>query len=124
MKPSCNNYVVITAVPAPKLVSSAGKTPKTKPSKSASVINSKGPFITKTTKKIKLDSSYFTPPPPVKSTPRKKTSSVTSSSGVVRSLSTPSSLTKVQPVYQNCYILNCVIYLLKGCKKNTSNEGT
>lgn len=79
-------------VPVAKL---AGKTPRAKPSKlSASTGSSKGAFVTKTTKKIKLDSSYFTPPPPIKNTPRKKAASVASSSSVIKSLSTPSSLTK------------------------------
>ena len=88
-----NYLIVITAVPVAKL---AGKTPRAKPSKlSASTGSSKGAFVTKTTKKIKLDSSYFTPPPPIKNTPRKKAASVASSSSVIKSLSTPSSLTKV-----------------------------
>ena len=86
-----SDHVTITIVPVAKLTSSTGKTPKTKPSKlSTSAVTHKGTYITKTTKKIKLD-SYLTPPPAVKSTPRKKTSV----GGVIRTLSTPSSLTKV-----------------------------
>ena len=102
-----SDHVTITTAPVAKLTSSAGKTPKTKPSKlSTSATTHKGTYVTKTTKKIKLD-SYFTPPPAVKSTARKKTS-VGSSSGVIRTLSTPSSLTKV--IVLNC--LNMLIMLL------------
>ncbi|XP_065886535.1 microspherule protein 1-like [Dysidea avara] len=80
--------VLTVSKPSP----SAGKTPKSKPSKlTTPVANSKGSLITKSTKKIKLDSSYFTPPT-VKATPRKKTSSISSSA--TKTLSTPGSAVK------------------------------
>lgn len=94
--PEC---VTITTAAAAKLTPSTGKTPKTKPSKlSSSSATPKGTYITKTTKKIKLDSN-FTPPAAAKSTPRKK-ATVGSGSSMIRTLSTPSSLTKVVAVFK------------------------
>jgi len=81
-------YSVVLTVAKP---SSAGKTPKSKPSKLSTPV-SKGNVSSKSTKKIKVDPSYFTPPT-VKATPRKKSSSVGSSA--TRTLSASGSAGKV-----------------------------